>query len=46
MHSRNYIEGPYRGQARDGLRHLGLEMAFALGGMAVMATLIYALMIA
>jgi hypothetical protein len=45
MHSRSYIQGPYRVGVRRGLRAFTQEAFYACGGLAVVAYVIYALVV-
>jgi len=45
MNSRSYIQGPYRVGVRRGLRSFTQEAAYAFGGLAVVAYVVYALVV-
>ena len=45
MNSRSYIQGPYRTGERLGLRSVAQETFYAFGGLAVVAYIVYALVV-
>ncbi len=45
MNSRSYIQGPYRVGVRRGLRSFTQEALYAFGGLAVVAYVVYALVV-
>ena len=45
MNSPSYISGPYRGRVRRGLGSFTQEAVYALGGLAIVVYVLYALMV-